>query len=45
MAHGPQATIKAALPERFEARAGTFAGFDFNFLPRTAVDVAPARWR
>jgi cation diffusion facilitator CzcD-associated flavoprotein CzcO len=36
-----QAAIKTELPERFETRGNTFAGFDFDFLPRNAGDVTP----
>ena len=35
-----QATIKATLPERFESRGNTFAGFDFDFEPRNATDLS-----
>lgn len=34
-----QAAIKAELPERFASRAGTFAGFDYDFKPLNAVDL------
>jgi cation diffusion facilitator CzcD-associated flavoprotein CzcO len=36
-----QAAIKAGLPERFETRGNTFAGFDFDFMPTNAVDLTP----
>jgi cation diffusion facilitator CzcD-associated flavoprotein CzcO len=36
-----QAAIKAELPDRFELRGNTFAGFDFDFDPRNAVDLTP----
>jgi cyclohexanone monooxygenase len=36
-----QAAIKAKLPERFEYRGNTFAGFDFDFEPRNAVELPP----
>ncbi|GAA5121817.1 NAD(P)/FAD-dependent oxidoreductase [Haloechinothrix salitolerans] len=35
-----QATIKAELPERFERRGNVFAGFDFDFEPRNALDLS-----
>jgi cyclohexanone monooxygenase len=35
-----QAEIKAGLPARFDSRAETFAGFDFDFLPTNAVDLS-----
>src|SRR4051794_28383115 len=35
-----QAAIKADLPDRFDIRGSTFAGFDFDFDPRNAVDVS-----
>jgi cation diffusion facilitator CzcD-associated flavoprotein CzcO len=34
-----QEAIKAELPERFEYRGNTFAGFDFDFQPRNATEV------
>ncbi len=34
-----QAAIKAGLPRRFADRGDTFAGFDFDFIPRNAVDL------
>jgi cation diffusion facilitator CzcD-associated flavoprotein CzcO len=34
-----QVAIKAELPERFASRAGTFAGFDYDFTPLNAVDL------
>jgi len=34
-----QAAIKAKLPERFEYRRNTFAGFDLDFEPRNAVEL------
>jgi cyclohexanone monooxygenase len=36
-----QAAIKAELPDRFAQRGTTFAGFDFDFDPRNAVDLTP----
>src|SRR4051794_23543415 len=36
-----QAVIKAELPKRFDDRGSTFAGFDFDFIPRNAVDLTP----
>ena len=35
-----QAELKAGLPARFDSRADTFAGFDFDFIPTNAVDVS-----
>ena len=34
-----QAKIKTELPDRFHTRENTFAGFDFDFIPRNAVDL------
>jgi cation diffusion facilitator CzcD-associated flavoprotein CzcO len=34
-----QAAIKEELPERFETRGNTFAGFDFDFISTNAVDL------
>lgn len=34
-----RAEVKASLPERFQRRAETFAGFDIDFLPQGAGDV------
>jgi cyclohexanone monooxygenase len=36
-----QSAIKAELPKRFDDRGSTFAGFDFDFIPRNAVDLTP----
>ena len=36
-----QAAIKAELPDRLDIRGNTFAGFDFDFDPRNAVDLSP----
>lgn len=34
-----QAAVRADLPQRFATRYETFAGFDYDFHPRNAVDV------
>jgi len=36
-----QAAIKAQQPDRLASRAGTFAGFDFDFKPLNAADLSP----
>ncbi|MGQ0573858.1 MAG: flavin-containing monooxygenase [Pseudonocardia sp.] len=37
-----QDAIKEGLPERFDARGVTFAGFDYDFIPQNAVDLSEA---
>jgi cation diffusion facilitator CzcD-associated flavoprotein CzcO len=35
-----QAEIKRELPDRFDSRGNTFAGFDYDFIPQNALDLS-----